>query len=272
MPQLAGFPAWAPALAQQSEGFKAEYFETLALLEAGSFWFRARNALILWALHRYFSQLKSYLEVGCGTGFVFSAVADAFPRARMVGSEVFSAGLSVAAERVPSAMLVQMDARAIPYNEAFDVVAAFDVIEHIKEDDAVLHAMYRAVKPGGGVLITVPQHRWLWSSVDDHACHQRRYHAPDLHRQLNAAGFEIERSTSFVSLLLPLMLLSRLRARRDTAFDPRDELRLNPLLNRLFEGILACERALIRAGLDLPVGGSRLLIARKPVKVRSVER
>jgi SAM-dependent methyltransferase len=266
VPLVAGFPAWAPALAQNSEGFKAEYFDELAPLEAGNFWFRARNALILWALRRYFPQFKSLLEVGCGTGFVLSAVAGAYPHARLAGSEIFSAGLAVAAQRAPSAALMQMDARAMPYRDEFDVVAAFDVLEHIKEDDAVLQGMFLALKPGGGLLLTVPQHSWLWSSVDEQSCHQRRYHARELHRQLRVAGFEVERSTSFVSLLLPLMLLSRLRARSETGFDPRDELRLSPLLNRLLEAILACERVGIRAGLDLPIGGSRLLVARKPAE------
>lgn len=263
VPQREGFSAWAPALAYRSDSFKAEYFEVLASLESGNFWFRARNALIQWALRRYFPQLNSFLEVGCGTGFVLSGVAEAFPCVRLAGSELFAAGLACVAKRLPTVTLVQMDARAIPYVEEFDVVAAFDVIEHIREDDAVLQGLYRAVKPGGGLLLTVPQHRWLWSRMDELACHQRRYRARDLHRQLREAGFEILRSTSFVTLLLPLMMLSRRRMRHVETFDPRDELHLNPLLNRLLEAVLACELAWIRLGFNLPIGGSRLVVARR---------
>ena len=50
-----------------------------------------------------------------------------------------------------------MDARCIPYEEEFDVVGAFDVLEHIPEDDVVLAQMYRAAKPGSGLLLTVPR-------------------------------------------------------------------------------------------------------------------
>ena len=56
-------------------GFKHHYFKELAELEAGNFWFRARNKLILWALNKYSQELQSFLEIGCGTGFVISAVS-----------------------------------------------------------------------------------------------------------------------------------------------------------------------------------------------------
>jgi len=59
------------------------------------------------------------------------------------------------------------------------------------------------------MLVCVPQHAWLWSSVDQHACQVRRYSANDLHTKIEAAGFEITRSTSFVSQLLPATLVSR---------------------------------------------------------------
>ena len=126
-------PAWAPELAFQNEGFKPEYFGELARLEAGNFWFRSRNALLTWAIRRYFGSPRSFLEVGCGTGYVLSSIAAAHPDARMVGSEVFNAGLDFAAQRVPRAAFVQMDARDIPYEDEFDVVGAFDVIEHIED-------------------------------------------------------------------------------------------------------------------------------------------
>ena len=66
-------------------------------------------------------------------------------------------------------MLIQMDARSIPYTDEFDVVGAFDVLEHVEQDAEALSAMYRACRTGGGILITVPQHKFLWSAVDEYA-------------------------------------------------------------------------------------------------------
>jgi ubiquinone/menaquinone biosynthesis C-methylase UbiE len=244
-------------------GFKASHYPDLARVEDNYFWFGSRNKLIIWALNRYFPGFENLLEVGCGTGYVLSGIGKAFPSARIVGSEIFVAGLAFAAERLPEALLIQMDARHIPYADEFDVAAAFDVLEHIDDDEAVLQNMYRTIKPGGGLLITVPQHRWLWSYNDDHACHVRRYDRDELHRKINAAGFAILFSTSFVSLLLPVMMLSRGRRKSIQPPDPLNEFHISPLTNLILAGVSSLERALIRLGITFPVGGSRLVIARK---------
>lgn len=259
----AGFVTWAPELADANNGFRAEYFSDLAQVESEHFWFRARNKLIVWSLKKFFPDFHSLLEVGCGSGFVLSGIAQAFPNARLVGSEIFVAGLEVAAKRLPHAELVQMDARKLPYVEEFDVVAAFDVIEHIDEDETVLQQFFSAVKPGGMCVITVPQHQWLWSPVDEEACHKRRYSAAELHAKVQAAGFKILRSTSFVTLLLPAMIASRLMARGTGHSGGTESLRMNTLVNKVFESILAVEQAVIKLGLNWPIGGSRLVVARK---------
>jgi SAM-dependent methyltransferase len=262
-PVVGGVKAWAPELAFAGGGFKAEYFSDLCALEAENFWFRARNSLILWALRKYFPRFTSFLEVGCGTGFVLSGVDSEFPSAALYGSEIFSEGLGFAARRVTRATFMQMDARRIPYADEFDVVGAFDVLEHIPEDEVVLAQLCGALKPGGGLLITVPQHPRLWSSADEFACHVRRYSASEINSKVERAGFQIERSTSFVSLLLPAMLASRRRGRDSGGFDPRDEFRIGRTANRALEEILRIERWLIRSGVSFSVGGSRLIVARR---------
>lgn len=265
-PRIDGFAAYAPDLdAAGAAGFKPEAFAELARHEEGSFWFRARNRLILWAVGRYAPGFRNLLEIGCGTGFVLAALVARFPDAQFTGSEIFTRGLAFAAKRVPGVRLCQMDARQIGHRDEFDVIGAFDVLEHIAEDTVVLDQIRQALVPGGVLLLTVPQHRWLWSHSDDYACHVRRYTAAELTRKLRDSGFAIERSTSFVSLLLPAMLLSRVLQRRSLLkdFDPTAEFRLNPLLNAVFLGLMQVEIALIRAGLSLPFGGSRLVVARK---------
>ena len=258
-----GFAAWAPELARGGGGFEAGYFEGLSELEDASFWFRQRNRLIVDVLRAYFPGLESFLEVGCGTAYVLRGVATAFPSARLVGSEVFVDGLRVAQARVPSAELVQLDVRAMPYRDAFDVAGAFDVLEHVDDDAAALAGLRDAVRPGGGIVIAVPQHPWLWSAADEYARHERRYTAAGLHTKVHAAGLEIVRSTSFVVLPLPLMVASRFAQRHRRDYDPTAELRIPRPVNAALERLLAAERAAIRRGVNAPVGGSRLVVARR---------
>jgi SAM-dependent methyltransferase len=261
--RIGDFIVWDPETVAGGEGFKPEFFKELASLEAGHFWFRVRNNLILYALGQYCPDFKSFHEVGCGTGFVLAAISKAYPRAQLSGSEYFSAGLACAAERVSGVELMQFDARRIPFVEEFDVMGAFDVLEHIEEDEEVLAQVYRALKPGGKFLLTVPQHMRLWSSVDEQSCHVRRYDAKDLHSKLIIAGFKINRSTSFVSILLPIMFASRYVSKTKNVINTLDELRINPFLNQVLELVLVLDLLLIRMGINLPVGGTRLVVAEK---------
>jgi SAM-dependent methyltransferase len=262
--QSDGFALHAPAMAHSGTGFKPEYFDELSQLEARNFWFRARNALIVDAIRRHWPDARNFLEVGCGTGYVLSGLAAAFPDMRLQGSELFVEGLPHAARRVPRAQLMQMDARDIPYEGEFDLVGAFDVIEHIEDHEAVARSIHRALAPGGGVVMTVPQHPSLWSSTDDYACHVRRYRRGELEAVLQAAGFRILSTTSFVTLLLPALALSRLMpGKQDADADPTAEFRIPGFVNASLYGVMQLERWLIRAGVRFPIGGTRLVCAEK---------
>ncbi len=259
-----GFEAWAPELAKLCSGdfFDPEKFKELVALEDANFWFQSRNELLLWTLNRYFGKSVRYAEIGCGTGYVLQAVEQALPDVAIVGTELFVEGLKYASQRCKRAKLVQLDARKIPWRSQFDVVGIFDVLEHIEDDKGVLEQIYKSLVVGGGVLITVPQHCWLWSAVDEAACHVRRYSVSELENKVKAAGFEILRSSSFVSLLLPMMVAARVVSRK-SATDAAAELHINRLLNYLFRKIMSVEFSLIRYGVNFPLGGSRLLIAKK---------
>lgn len=259
-----GYLAFNPELTASYDGFNAGFFASLAQLEEGNFWFESRNRLLIWALGRYFPAAKILLEIGCGTGFVLSNIKREFQNINLFGSDIFSEGFTYAKNRVPEATFFQMDAKQIPFEDEFDVIGAFDVLEHIEDDEAVLKQMYRACKPKGGIILTVPQHDFLWSTIDEHARHVRRYHAINLKKKVKRVGFRVLRITSFISLLLPLMIIARLPKRKhNSEIDPTSELKISDTINTVFERILDLERSMIRLGLSFPAGGSLLLIARK---------
>ena len=258
--KINGFDSWHPQMDDSSSEifFDLAKFKFLASLEDENFWFQARNELILFYIKKYFSQFQAYMEIGCGTGYVLKEMERNFPEANITGSELFIEGLVYASKRCTRSKLVQMDARHIPYVDHFNLVGIFDVLEHINDDRLVLDSISNCLVPSGGLIITVPQHGWLWSSVDDAACHVRRYSPLEIERKILEANFDILVSTSFVSLLLPAMYISRLFRSKSDA-----ELEVNYLLNWIFRKIMSLEFLLIRFGFRFPVGGSRIIVARK---------
>ena len=258
-----GICVFAPELADTIDGFDPRAFEALSEAEAKHFWFVTRNELIVGLIDRFFPKACRFLEIGCGNGAVLRAVAASRSWERLVGSELHPAGLSRARERMPDAVeFVQMDARQIPAVEAFDLTGAFDVIEHITDDEAVLRGLRAATQTGGGTIIAVPQHPWLWSHIDEYAHHQRRYQRGELEAKLRRSGFEVLFSSSFTALLLPVMVASRLKGwSRDNA-DIDRELTINPHANALLIAILRAEVRMTLSGLRWPAGGSRIVVGR----------
>mgnify|MGYP001355161121 CR=1 FL=1 len=204
----------------------------------------------------------SFMDVGCGTGFVLSRIEAAFPRASLHGSEMLSTGLKHAVSRLPGVEFMQMDARHIPFIDEFEAIGSFDVIEHIENDNVALKNCFQALKKEGYLFLTVPQHMWLWSKVDEDACHVRRYSLSELRYKLEQSGFEILMSSSFVSFLVPLMFFSRKNIFQRNSIS-KNEFNIYPWLNSLFELIMTIEIFLIKAGLRLPIGGSIILVAKK---------
>ena len=147
--------------------FNDAVYTRMAALEVRSFYFQARRALILWVLRNYFPGMKNYYDLGTGTGWLFAAVMETWPKLEMVGSDLAFDSLRWTSKRLTRpAMLMHCDVNRIPYADEFDVVGAYDVIEHIDDDVQALRSIRNAVKPGGGMILTVPQHMVLWNHLD----------------------------------------------------------------------------------------------------------
>jgi SAM-dependent methyltransferase len=194
---------------------------------------------------------------------------------RIVGSELHPRGLEIARLRLSDerAEWIQMDARAIPAFEEFDLIGAYDVIEHIEEDETVLRQAHDSLRPGGGIIITVPQHPWLWSATDVVSHHVRRYRRGELESKLRAADFEILASSSFTSvLLLPMIvarILTRTRSSSPSKLINEHEARPGPAANWLLMLLLDLEVSATLHDIRWPAGGSRVVVARKREKMLS---
>jgi SAM-dependent methyltransferase len=257
-----GFVRLAPQLDDVDEGFSLSSYESLRAMEDGHFWFSTRNEMITWLVRRFAREAKRVLEIGCGTGYVLFALRKALPTARLAGSELHSRGLVHARHRHRGVELLQMDARKSGLSDSLDLVGAFDVLEHIPDDEAVLREIHRMLKPGGVLIATVPQHPWLWSAVDEVAHHQRRYRVGELAAKAQAAGLQVIYRTSFAALSLPLMMVDRWRARK-LAGDAVTDARVSRGTNAALTTVFHLEQVLRRFGFPLPIGGSQVLVATK---------
>jgi SAM-dependent methyltransferase len=133
------------------------------------------------------------------------------------------------------------------------------VIEHIPDDAASLESVARRLKPGGRFVMTVPAHQWMWSAHDVVNHHQRRYSKRALKRLVEGSPLRLEKIGYLNSLLFPLAVADRLKAKLMRS--ESGEVALPPApLNNALERAFAAERHLI-GRVPLPPGLSLFAVA-----------
>ena len=267
--EIEGIRCYAPKVALDCADYPSDGFDVTADIEARSFWCRTRNRVLGQVFARFTDRSRplEVLEIGCGIGGVIGALRQ-ISNLRLTGSEIYLQGLRYARAKMPDVTFIQLDATDIPFRDAFDVIGAFDVLEHIEGDELVMRQVRASLKPEGLFVVTVPQYQWMWSTLDELVHHKRRYSRRELAEKLRNAGFDVIYSTSFVTALFPFMWLSRIRDRgRSPAADAKaafsDRVTLPGALNRLFDWLSRVDEIALRAGLTLPFGGSLLAVARR---------
>jgi len=258
----------------ESCGYDPDSFAQLYAAEDRHFWFRARNHAISTLVRQIaVNGAPDYrvLEAGCGTGNTLRVLERACQSGMVVGMDLFREGLQYAQRRT-SCSLVHGDINALPFKGPFDLICLLDVLEHIRDDVAVLGSLREVLSRSGVLLLTVPAHPSLWSYFDEASHHCRRYGAGELEGKLVRAGYHVEYITYYMASILPLVWLGR-RARslkrRNAAPDmggaralASGELRVIPAVNGILGFLLSWEAPLIARRWHLPVGTSLLVVAR----------
>lgn len=251
---------------QDSSSFDPAAFVRLFKVERTHFWFRARNEVIAAVMRRRgigTNRDDRILEVGCGNGNVAKHLSETLG-AEVWGGDLHPEGLAFSQQR-SNAPLLQLDTVHLPFDGSLDAVCMFDVLEHLQADSEILAEVYRALKPGGRIVLTVPAHPWLWSYFDQVSHHQRRYKKGELHQKLLTAGFQIEMCSYYMMALMPLVLLGRrFQAWRQSDIDRMADadLRVIPVINEVMYWICSAEKWLV-SRVGIPIGTSLIAVGRR---------
>ena len=242
---------------------EAALYEQFDRLEDSHWWFSGRRAVVREVLRRKLPRRAGLhvLDVGCGTGGMLQMLREL---GSVAGIDTSEAALRHARERLGPDVPLQLGALpdGLPPGQTFDLVTAFDVIEHIPDAPAALRAVRGALRPGGALAVTVPAYQFLWSRHDELNHHCRRYTAPLLRRHLEEGGFRMAWSSYFNTLLFPpiaaVRLLRKLIPERGEAGSDLEE---TPRpLNRVLEALFSSERLVVPRA-RLPFGVSLIALA-----------
>jgi ubiquinone/menaquinone biosynthesis C-methylase UbiE len=141
------------------------------------------------------------LEVGCGTG---NLTALLLAERKVIASDVNSNYLRTVRDRFGNHSnlkgMVLWDLEQTPpenLRASIDTIVASNVLEHMKDDDAVLERFYHLLPIGGNVVLVVPALRVLYNSLDKGLGHFRRYSKGELIQKLKRNRFTLCHLTYF---------------------------------------------------------------------------
>jgi SAM-dependent methyltransferase len=208
-------------------------------LEKDHWWFREKRHLLAKELRRIGKPGRA-LDIGAAGGGNTAALRD--HGWTTVAADLSETAVEIARSRGFDA--VQADVRDLPWEDGeFDLVTAFEVLEHVEDDGKAASECFRVLRPGGHAMFTVPADMKLWSSHDVAVNHVRRYDRDEFRKLLEGAGFVIDTLWSWNVVLRPVAAWHRKRRAEGSDID-------------------AMPHRLVNAGLSLAVKTERFL----PVK------
>ena len=241
---------------------KEHTYPIMFRVEQSHWWYTGRRKILSEFVETISRQVTDrrprILDVGCGTGanlLMLSKYGEA------EGVDISEDALAFCRERGLDRVRLGAGEK-LPYDDGtFDLVTAFDVVEHMDDDLAGLREMRRVLRPGGRVLLFVPTFMFLWGLQDEVSNHRRRYRLPELRRVLEQAGFEIERTTyANITFFLPILMMRQLMRLTGIKTDSENNINV-PALNGVLGSVFGAESWFLKR-MNLPFGVSGLCVAR----------
>lgn len=241
-----------------------EEYEVMYRQEQAYWWFVSRSELLNFYMREMIQLPRDprILDLGCGTGANLEALSE---YGQAMGADFSSEALAFCRKRALP-RLVQGNGEALPIrSDSLDLVTAMDSLEHIPHDNAALGEIFRILKPGGKLLVTVPAFGFLWSEHDEALQHLRRYTASELTAKMRLAGFSMGKVTYVLFFLFfPVLVVRFLQNLTKTGTHPKTSISVLPaLVEKAFMLLNRLEMVMLR-WMDLPFGVTIVAVATKP--------
>lgn len=243
------------------------YIRQYGKLETTNWWFTIRQKIILQTLQKFISTDKisrlKILNVGVAAGASSKWLAQLGDVVSVENEPLFIEYLHAHNYSVTQASII-----SLPFeNNSFDIVCAFDVIEHVDEDDIAVKELWRVCKTGGAICITVPAFQSLWGTHDIVNGHKRRYRKAQLQSLVTEKeNGKIIYASYFNSILfIPIFIFRKITALfKSNTPDQSDfsYFTANGFSNKVLKMIFGIEPFLLRF-IKFPLGVSLLLLAQK---------
>lgn len=248
------------------------YYKSYYHLEREHWWFRARleileNLFRIEILPKATSSSKpAILNAGVATG----ATTTMLEQFGAVTSLEYDEDCCQFLEETLQMEVVNASLTALPFaDNSFDVVCAFDVIEHIKEHDLAVAEMKRVLRPNGRIFLTVPAFQFLWGEHDEINHHERRYTQQMLVDVVAESGIKIERKSYFnFFLFFPIFvvrMLLKLRPAKQAGEHKSDfeTFKSGGIINKILYKLFGLEKGILQRKINFPVGVSLFVIGVK---------
>ena len=243
-------------------------FANIAKSEEQFWWYRGMREILFGMLDPLMAKrdIHRALDAGCGTGYFAKLVQQRYEVATFAadyGAEGLRFGRDMGLQ-----FLAQCDVRSLPFpSGSMDLVLSMDVIVHFPRggEAPALAEMSRVLSPGGLLAIRVSALDLLRSRHSQFAHERQRFTRSRLTQAIQAQGLRVLRCTYANSLLAPIAFAKFRIWEPLTKQAPASGVEPVPRwLDTLLHAPLAAEAKLLRAGWNLPLGQSLILIAEKP--------
>ena len=243
-------------------GMDLQNYETMHFLERNNWWYVTRRDLLRKILKQTNRRFHNAVDLGCGVGSNSEVLLE-FSES-VFGLDCEKKAIIYAKDRNESIHFVEGSILDCPFSDkSFDLVVCMDVLEHVKDEDA-LSEISRILTENGYLFITVPAHMKLWNINDYFSKHHRRYHKANIFNLLRRS-FRIVRLEYWnFPMYIPARLFGPLSLRGLKKNGLRNNLTLIPQpFNDLLQKILLLENQIILKTRSYPPTGVSLIALAK---------